>query len=173
MSSRSKKKRELQYCSRMAGQQIEQEKAVIGTQYNLALAKKMDAEFKIADMTGRADGLTTIPEWKREQLRRKQVVNTRLIQNGITLQDLADQYNKGRKDATKEYVDKLLLYQQKFFYSAAAIAAHDLFGFGKERGLRLLDRIQEIMCEEISTGDIIERCKRETGVDVFEEEYTI
>ena len=117
--------------------------------------------------------IAELPEWKKAEIARKNALANRLAQNGITAQDLADEYNRGRKEATKEYVDKLLPYQQKFFYSAAAIAAHDLFGFGKDRAMRLLERIQEIMCEEISTGDIIERCKRETGVDCFEEEFTI
>ena len=117
--------------------------------------------------------IAELPEWKKAELARKTALANRLAQNGITAKDLADEYERGKKDATTEYVDKLLPYQQKFFYSAAAIAAHDLFGFGKDRAMRLLDRIQEIMCEEISTGDIIQRCKRETGVDCFEEEYTI
>ena len=117
--------------------------------------------------------IAELPEWKKAELARKQAVRERLMKNGLTTQDIQDAYEKGRKDATAEYVDKLLPFQQKFFYSAAAIAAHDLFGFGKDRAMRLLDRIQEIMCEEISTGDIIQRCKRETGVDCFEEEYTI
>ena len=117
--------------------------------------------------------IAELPEWKKAELARKAALASRLAQNGITAQDLADEYERGRKDATKEYVDKLLPYQQKFFYSAAAIAAHDLFGFGRDRAMRLLDRIQQIMCEEITTGDIIERCKRETGVDCFEEEFTI
>lgn len=173
MSSRSKKKRELQYGSRWAGQEIEERKARIQTSENLVLAKKRELEIEIADLTGSAKGLAEIPEWKKAQLARKQEVAKRLMMNGITEKDLNEAYMRGRKEATKEYVDRLLPYQQKFFYSAAAIAAHDLFGFGKERALRLLDRIQEIMCEEITTGDIIDRCKRETGVDCFEEEYTI
>lgn len=114
-----------------------------------------------------------IPEWKKAEIAQRMAVTQRLIQNGITENDLNDAYNRGRKDGIKEYVASLLPYQQRFFYSAAAIAAHDLYGFGKERCERLLDRIQEIMCQEISTGDIIARCKRETGVDVFEEDYTI
>lgn len=117
--------------------------------------------------------IAAIPEWKRQEINKKVAVASRLMQNGITQKDLQDEYERGRKEATEQYVNDLLPYQQKFFYSAAAIAAHDLFGFGKDRGLRLLERIQEIMCEEISTGDIIERCKRETGVDIFESEFTI
>lgn len=114
-----------------------------------------------------------IPEWKRAEINARIAVTERFMKNGITEQDVKDAYDRGYKAAIKEYVDKLLPYQQKFFYSAAAIAAHDLFGFGKDRGERLLDRIQQIMCEEISAGDIIDRCKRETGVDAFNDEYTI
>ena len=120
-----------------------------------------------------ARAIAEIPEWRKAKLERDTAIAMRVMQNGISKQDLDAAYQRGRKDATKEYVDKLLPYQQRFFYSAAAIAAHELFGFGKERGERLLDRIQQIMCEEISTGDIIERCRRETGVDVWEGEYTI
>lgn len=172
MSSWSKKKRELQYGSRWAGQEIEERRARLDTQANIVQMRQTDRQMELANLTGSAAGLTSIPEWKRAELARKQAVRERLMKNGLTTQDIQDAYEKGRKDATAEYVDKLLPFQQKFFYSAAAIAAHDLFGFGKERGLRLLERIQEIMCEEISTGDIIDRCKRETGVDCFEEEFT-
>lgn len=120
-----------------------------------------------------ARAIAEIPEWRKIQLERNAAFNARLMQNGITRQDLDDAYQRGRRDATKEYFDKLLPYQQKFFYSAAAIAAHDLFNVDTDAAETLLDRIQQIMCEEISTGDIIDRCKRETGVDIFQEEYTI
>ena len=72
MSSRSKKKRELQYGSRWAGQEIEERKARIQTSENLVLAKKRELEIEIADLTGSAKGLTEIPEWKKAQLARKQ-----------------------------------------------------------------------------------------------------
>lgn len=172
MSSRSKKKRDIRQ-GVIARQAANAKLMEANNTLALIDGKQADTEMRLADITGRVDGLTTIPAWKRDQLARKQAVRERLMKNGITEQDLTDAYERGRKDATKEYVDKLLPFQQKFFYSAAAIAAHDLFGFGKDRSLRLLERIQEIMCEEISTGDIIDRCKQETGVDCFEEEFTI
>lgn len=117
--------------------------------------------------------IAELPEWKKAELARKTAIANRLAKNGITAKDLEDEYQRGRREATKKYVDELLPYQQKFFYSAAAIASKELFGFGETRIRRLLDRVQEIMCEEITTGDIIKRAKRETGVDMFEEEYTI
>lgn len=174
MSKRSKKKREL-YGSRM---QIQSTVAEAGSPQRakeiMAAEKQVEQiEAKLFLKTGNVEYLTTLPAWKKAQIARDQAYIERLTKNGITGQDLDDAYVRGRKEATKEYADKLLPYQQKFFYCAAALASHELFGFGETRIIRLLDRVQQIMCEEISTGDIIERCKAETGVDLFEEEYTI
>ena len=87
--------------------------------------------------------------------------------NGITKEDLKTEYERGRSDAQKD----LTRFTMRFFYSAAAIASHRLFGFGETRICRLLDDIQLIMTEEITTCDIIQRCKDETGVDIFENDY--
>lgn len=87
--------------------------------------------------------------------------------NGITKEDLKTEYERGRSDAQKD----LARFTMRFFYSAAAIASHRLFGFGETRIYRLLDDIQLIMTEEITTCDIIQRCKDETGVDIFENDY--
>lgn len=117
--------------------------------------------------------IADIPEWKRREMEKRIETTKRLMQQGISPKDLEDSYNRGVEDGRKEYVSRLAPYQMKFFYSAAGIAAHDLFGFGETRIIRLLDRIQEIMTEEISTGDIIERLKQETGLDIMDEDYTI
>ena len=87
--------------------------------------------------------------------------------NGITKEDLKTEYERGRSDAQKD----LTRFTMRFFYSAAAIASHRLFGFGETRICRLLDDIQLIMTEEITTCDIIQRCKDETGVDILENDY--
>lgn len=114
-----------------------------------------------------------LPDWKKREIEAKIALNQRLAKNGITKKDLDDAYVQGQKVAREEYAKELLPYQQTFFYSACAIAAHNLFGFGKERGERLLDEIERIMTEEICTEDILKRCKRETGIDVMEGNYTI
>ena len=118
--------------------------------------------------------IAEIPEWKKWEIMARMETKARLLQNGITQKDLQDAYDRGWREATKaNVVDEHLRYMQEFFYSACAVAAHDVYGFGKDRCERLLHRVAEIMNEEISTGDIIERCLRETGVDVNVEEWTI
>lgn len=87
--------------------------------------------------------------------------------NGITKEDLKAEYERGRADAQKD----LTKFQMRFFYSAAAIASHRLFKFGPTRIYRLLDDIQLIMTEEITTCDILKHCFEETGVEIVANEY--
>lgn len=91
----------------------------------------------------------------------------RMEKNGITVRDLEKEYGKGYRKAHTE----ITAFQMRMFYCATALALHELYGFGETRLLRTLDRIQEIMTDEICTADIIERLKRETGLDVKEEGY--
>lgn len=90
-----------------------------------------------------------------------------LFRNGITTKDLEREYDIGYKQARQE----LTSFAMQMFYCAAAISAHRLFGFGETRITRLLDDIQQIMTEEIGTEDMIERCRRETGIDIEEGGY--
>ena len=115
----------------------------------------------------------TLPEWKKAEIAAKAAYASSLARNGITEEDLDKAYRQGMADMQKKYVAERLDYMQKFFYSACAIAAHNLFGFGKTRGERLLEETERIMTEEITTEDIIQRCKRETGIDIMEGGYTI
>lgn len=115
----------------------------------------------------------SIPEWKKAELAAKVAYASNLAKNGITQEDLDKAYKQGMADMQEKYVSERLDYMQKFFYSACAIAAHNLFGFGRDRGERLLDETERIMTEEITTEDIIKRCKRETGIDIVAGNYTI
>ena len=53
-------------------------------------------------------------------------------------------------------------------FASVALELFHEHGCGQEEIEGFLDRITEIMDEEISAADILERCKRETGVDVSE-----
>ena len=97
------------------------------------------------------------PEQKREAL----------FKNGITDKDLKKSYEDGYAQARKE----LTGFTMRMFYCATGCALHEIHHFGQDRIVRVLDRIQEIMTEEICTQDIIERLKRETGLDIFDSDY--
>lgn len=97
---------------------------------------------------------------RREE--QKQARYAKLEKNGITVKDLEENYNKGKHDALKWASE----YYQPFFYSAIAIVLHRDLKFGETRMVRFLEAVQQIMTEEICTADIIERCRRETGLDI-------
>lgn len=97
---------------------------------------------------------------RREE--QKQARYAKLEKNGITVKDLEENYKKGKHDALAWASE----YYQPFFYSAIAIALHREFKFGETRMIRALETVQQIMTEEICTADIIERCRRETGLDI-------
>lgn len=104
------------------------------------------------------------PVWAKLTKLEKQ---EKLFRNGITDKDLRKAYDDGYKAA----MDQLSGFTMKMLYCATAIALHKLFKFGEERIIRTLDEIQQTMCDEISVQDMFDRCKRETGLDIFNSEY--
>ena len=168
MSKRSKKKREL-FGSRMQLQNAVAEAGSPEHAKEIVAAKKQveQIEAKMFLKTGNVEYLTTLPAWKKAKIARDQACIERLSKNGITPKDLEDEYKRGY-DAARHDLTRMTM---QFFYSAIAIATHRIFKFGETRIYRLLDAVQQIMCEEITTADIRERCKDETGVDIILNEY--
>ena len=119
------------------------------------------------------EGLVSEPRWKREDSYKRAVIAAQVKQrenmerNGITKADLEKEFKAGYNAATKE----ITRFSMQMFYCAGACALKRLFGFGEKRILRTLDLIQEIMEEEITTTDMMQRCKDETGIDIIENEY--
>lgn len=97
----------------------------------------------------------------------KKAAIARLSRNGITPKDLEDEFKRGYDAARKE----LTSFTMRMFYCAVGLATHELYGHGETRIIRTLDRVQEIMTEEICTADIADRLKMETGIEIFETDY--
>lgn len=97
---------------------------------------------------------------KRDAIRKAKLAE--IERNGITNEHLKENYRLGYHDALVWASE----YYQPFFYSAIAICAHRDLKFGETRMIRFLESVQQVMIEEISTGDIIERARRETGMDI-------
>jgi hypothetical protein len=55
-----------------------------------------------------------------------------------------------------------------FFYAALACALKQHFKFGEERIIRVFRGVLENMNGEITVHDMLERCKRETGLDIIQ-----
>lgn len=95
---------------------------------------------------------------KKDALRQKAIKH--LAQNGITPEDLVKEYKRGWDAATREIAS----FQLKMFYGGFALAMKREFGFGRERTARALKTAENIMIEELTTVEMVERVLKETGM---------
>ena len=80
-------------------------------------------------------------------------------------QRVKEAYQTGRDEALRQYTKT----GQCMFFCSCAIALHNVCKFGETRIIRVLEEMQRIMLEELTSEDIVERCKRETGVECIDE----
>lgn len=89
----------------------------------------------------------------------KQAVE-RMKKTGITERDLEKEREEGYRDGRNEpfYLSSC--------YAAVAIVLHRLHGYNASEIESFLDRVAGICDEEISVEDIVERARKEAGVDI-------
>lgn len=118
---------------------------------------------KAKDMTGVDTSYADPPAPKPQRTtnRDRQAVE-RMTRTGITERDLQENREAGYAAG----------WHSQFFlsscYASVALVLKSLHGFERGEIEAFLDRISEIQDEEISASDIVERAKKEAGVDVSE-----
>ena len=73
--------------------------------------------------------------------------------NGITDEDLKREYERGRRES----IDAMTDFTQKMIYCGFALALKREYKFGPERVLRTMRTADQIILEELTTPDIIDR----------------
>lgn len=86
----------------------------------------------------------------------------KLERNGITADDLRREYERGKNESIADMTD----FAMKMIYCGFALALKREFKFGPERVLRTLRAADQIILEELTTQDIIDRVSRELGIEV-------
>ena len=51
-------------------------------------------------------------------------------------------------------------------YGAILCAAHELYGFGQDRGVRLLNKMHEVLVEMLTDEELAQRVLDEVGVEI-------
>ena len=113
-------------------------------------------------MSNRADrrkNKKQLPKWKK--LTSDQRING-MCKNGITPRDVDDAYNKG----FKEGVDHATATCMKDAYAAFLMAAHEVFGFGRERCRRLLYAADERTATSLASDEAVEEVFKTVGVSI-------
>ena len=85
-----------------------------------------------------------------------------MVKNGITQKDLDDAYDKGYKAA----LDHTTSYCLKDAYAAFLLAAHEEFGFGRERCRRLLHAADYRVVNSLASDEAIEEVFKKLGVAI-------
>lgn len=100
-----------------------------------------------------------LPKWQKLPL--DQRINA-MCKNGITPRDVDEAYQKGYKAG----VDRASDFCLKDAYAAFLMAAHEVFGFGRDRCRRLLYAADEKVATSLASDEAVEEVFRKLGVTI-------
>lgn len=100
-----------------------------------------------------------------------QAYNTmKQVSKPMTIMDVDAAYRKGfekgYEEGREEGFKQSAMTTIQRTYGAILCAAHVLFGFGQERGIRLLNRMHEVLVEMLTDEELAQRVLDEVGVEI-------
>lgn len=99
------------------------------------------------------------PRWQR--MTQDQRINA-MCKQGISPKDLQEAYEKGYNEGVKRATDFCL----KDAYAGFLMAAHEVFGFGRDRCRRLLYAADERVANSLSSDEAIDEVFKQLGVSI-------
>lgn len=100
-----------------------------------------------------------LPKWQKMPIDLR--INN-MCKNGITPRDVDEAYQKGYKEGVDRATDFCL----KDAYAAFLLAAHEVFGFGRDRCRRLLYAADEKVATSLSSNEAVEEVFKSIGVSI-------
>lgn len=100
-----------------------------------------------------------------------QAYNTmKQVSKPMTIMDVDAAYRKGFTEGyvagREEGFKQAALVSIQRMYGAILLAAKELYGFGQERGIRLLNRVNYLVIEMLSDEELAQRVLDEVGVEI-------
>ena len=120
-----------------------------------------------------ARGALLLAEDKRkampeEYFRDKVAAMDKLQRNGITVEDLKANYDKGWQEGFKEAADPVI----RGCYGAICLALNDLHGFGQKRCAAILNAVDEHLTYTLSSVEAIDEVYKRIGLKIeFKEPF--
>lgn len=103
-------------------------------------------------------------------MRRKQAKidqkKAQLYKNGITNSDLVKEYEKGYRDGMQNGGKPII----ERYYAATMMALHDLYGFGQQRCIKTLRRVEECLIENLTDLDLMKEVEKKLGIEIVMDE---
>ena len=113
-------------------------------------------------MSNRAQRRADKKKLNRYQRMTPEQQHTAMIRNGITPKDLQEAYDKGYAEGVKRATD----ISMNDTYAGFLMAAHEVFGFGRERCKRLLYAADERITNSLSSDEAIKEVFDMVGVAI-------
>lgn len=84
----------------------------------------------------------------------------RLFKNGITVQDMAENYDRGKKDGYTQGVENAVT----SIYAAIILAANELYGFGNKRCTDLIRAVDHKLTYSITSKEVMDEVYKKVGI---------
>lgn len=98
------------------------------------------------------------------ETKHKADVLQRIQQNGITIDDLSQNWHNGYDEGFSKGYDLAAENTLKSLYACVLLAARKKFGFGKKRALRLLTELDSTIITEFDNAELKQRVFNELGI---------
>ena len=116
------------------------------------MSNRADRRRMMREMTGKNKAL--VASYNREQ----RIAG--LVQNGITPEDLKNEYARGVEDGEKEAGLTIV----KACYAGICIALHDEFGFGSKRCYKAIRAVDEKVQYALTHYELVDEVLKKTGL---------
>ena len=83
-----------------------------------------------------------------------------LVKNGITADDLDREWEAGYKEGFNQASPSIV----KTIYAAIALAANNVYGFGRKRTKRLLKAVDDLVVDSLTSAEIVEEVWNKIGL---------
>lgn len=95
---------------------------------------------------------------------------TKQVSKPMTIMDVDAAYRKGFTEGyeagREEGFKQSAMMTIHRTYGAILCAAHELYGFGQDRGVRLLNKMHEVLVEMLTDEELAQRVLDEVGVEI-------
>ncbi len=103
-----------------------------------------------------------LPEDKKAEILRKNEIVQRIQRNGITMDDLKENYDIGYKAGFENATGPVI----KTCYAAICLALHELYGFGVERCRDVLNLVDQKILYSLTSAEAIEEVWEKIGLQI-------
>ncbi len=114
------------------------------------------------EKAARRAAFNALPEHKKAEIIKNSEMVNRIMQNGITLDDLKDNFDKGYNAGFKDAGEPII----KTCYAAICLALRELYGFGRKRCMKVLNKVDQQILYNLASDETISEVWDKIGLQI-------